>query len=466
MTQGHPSSANDRDLVSRIRAVWLRSIVNAALRLAGRGLLAGATAWWTWWLASTVFFVPNAVAFVLVPVATGIVLITHAFHIANRPDTFAKAALRVDTVASLDERSVSGYEHAYGSTPSSRFRDVLIRDATKHVGGVDPRTIVPLVRPVPLVTGAMLLVIAGFVGPPSVTVAPHLTAGRTPTENDTSIEELAERIDEEVAGTNDPYLQAVREAVRRLSDELDTGVVSEEEASRRLESLSDHVRRAFDRAGLPDPTRPRSGSVGESPRAGDTVEPDAVSALPSPSTAPIDGLENVEEPQPLQASDADGPSPEGGPQIRRDSSTTDAPSTVDYGQLALDQEDATPEGSQPSSDAPGEAIAAAQQSSQGASERAGAGSQPLDGDSERRSSVERVEAVALPEADTGEGRRIDIDLTPDEELGTVTDDPGRIGAWRMAPEAKVAPDPIADQHIDALRRFFTPPDDEPDQEAP
>lgn len=168
----------------------------------------------------------------------------------------------------------------------------------------------------------------------------------------------------------------------------------------------------------------------------------------------------------MQASDADGPSPQGGPQIRRDGSTTDAPSTVDYGQLALDQAEAAPDGSQPSSEAPGEAIAAAQQSSQGASERAGAGSQPLDGDPEQRSPFDRVEAVALPEADAGEGRRIDIDLTPDEEFGPVTDNPGRIGTWRMALEAKVAPDPIAGQHIDALGRFFTPPDDGPDQEAP
>lgn len=455
-----------RRVRARVRSVWLRSVARIALRATGTGLLAGAIAWWSVW--GVTWFVPrDNVPFA--PLVTAVVVITLAFEgwrVARRPETMMRAALRIDAVGQLDERTVAACEQSPEAGARSAFGEALLRDAADRVERLEPGEVVRFVPPVRAAAAAALLTVAAIAGaPPEATPGPPVQTRAGPPQ--VEAEELADRVEEAAVGRDDPYLDAVRDALRQLATDVETGDLAEPEARRRLTELSEHVRRAFDQAGLPDPTAPGSASPGEAPAPGETGQPQELDTFAPPPLTPPDSLDAAASAEDgAGASDDETDASADGARIRRDASRSSEATAVDYGDLAREQAQRFESAEQRTTDAAGETIGAAQESTRGASERAGAGRQPLEGEAQEQATPERVEAVALPEADTGEGRRIDIELTPEEETGAVADDPGRIGEWRTRVEAPVHRDTIPTRHAEALLRYFTPPEDRADQEAP
>jgi hypothetical protein len=461
-----PLDASWKRVRARVRSVWLRAVARSALRTAGRGLLAGAAAWWAAWGVGWIVPVDEAPFALAVTAVVGIVLALDAWRVARRPETMVGAALRIDAVAQLDERTVAACEHGPHAPARSVFSEALLRDAADRVERLEPGDVVRLAPPVRALAASALLVVAAIVGRPPA--ASSSASGEVPSGPPPSAAtELADRVEEAAVGREDPYLDAVRDALRQLASEVEAGDVAEPEARRRLTELSEHVRRAFDQAGLPDPTAPRTASPGEAPAQGDTGQPQELDTLAPPPLSPPDDMGAG-----ATAEDGTGEADEGaeagadGARIRRDTPESSEMTAVDYGDLAREQAQRFETAEQRTSDAAGETIGAAQESTRGASERAGAGRQPLEGEAQEQASPERVEAVALPEADTGEGRRIDIELTPEEETGELIDDPGRIGDWRATAETPIRDDPIPARHAEAMLRYFTPPDEGHDQEAP
>ncbi|MDZ7799289.1 MAG: hypothetical protein U5K81_00665 [Trueperaceae bacterium] len=379
------------------------------------------------------------------------------------PESLLATALAIDLRHGTNERFVSAVEVLSGRYRGA-FDEAVIRDAGSHAKEVEPARVAPLGVHVSL-WWAIPLTFAAMAWPmPS---APTPDTGTPSQTADTvgidDLEAFREHLNEEGRGEDDPYVRAARESLRRLSEDNEGGNLSEEEAERRFQRSLEHVQRAYEEAGLPDPTQSFSGGSGAAPDAQATEAPNDLEMLPQPRLTPSTAADEATTEQAEGTSDSPSDDDSGvdttSAEIRQGAPQEAGPTDVMYGERPPEQEAIQRAREQESSEAAGEVIGAAQRSNRGASELAGGGEQPMDGEPQGATPRTPDEDVSLPTADRGEGRRIDIELPPEVSQEGATDTPGQTGDWQRVDEATSNEAPVDAAVRNVVRQYFTPSDD-------
>lgn len=436
---------------------------------------------WGGLLAGTIFVVLTVVDQLLGPL-TQSVWLWSAFALAAglavavpwallSTPSLIEMARRADLHFGLSERASTALEVAHGTSrtaqvdrASAEVGAALFRDAERHAVQIEPRELVRLGLARELWLVLVLAVVAATVqfGVPQLRAVGLGTPAAVATElgNEelgevvTNLRRAAELLEQEAERRDDPYLEAVAEAMVELGESIELGEISVSEAQQGIERLLEHASRAYGLEELhieegdplltdPDLPLESEGEMGSDDPEGREGILGASAAAANSDQSPLDQL--------LEQLEEDAAAREAMGNLEGSVTASYAAQIEEASERrALQRVRAEAAGGQP--------LGGAQESQAGESPFAGQGVQPLEGES-AEPNLEGIdvggEEVMLPGGEVQADEQVQMDLTPEADFTEVADtDLEGANAWEAGEEAELRRDLLTPRDRAVVSRYF------------
>ena len=382
-------------------------------------------------------------------------------------------ARRADLHFGLSERASTALEIAHEASRTARVDRAsaevgaaLFRDAERHAVQIEPRELVRLRLARELWLVLVLAVVAATVqfGVPQLRAVGLGTPAAVATElgNEelgevvTNLRRAAELLEQEAERRDDPYLEAVAEAMVELGESIELGEISLSEAQQGIERLLEHASRAYGLEELqieegdplltdPDLTTESEGEMrGDDPEGREGIlGASAAAANSDQSQSPLDQL--------LEQLEEDAAAREAIGNLEGSVTASYAAQIEEASERrALQRVRAEAAGGQP--------LGGAQESQAGESPFAGQGVQPLEGEA-AGPDLEGIdvggEEVMLPGGEVQADEQVQMDLTPEADFTEVVDtDLEGANAWEAGEEAELRRDLLTPRDRAVVSRYF------------
>ncbi len=488
-----PSASRLVAWLRRVRRVWWTRAVGGAFVVAAVAALAVVPiAWLLAWRGDRDGRLLDAVATwgPAVLIVFGLALLGALIAVALRAPTLLQLARRADRVLGQQQRLSTALEVQASGRSGSLVSRALVDDVDQRVRTLDgatvPRERWPAWGLPTLATVVVAALLAWFVPIPADVSGTAL--GETASVSEDRLERDAAAVRRfaemlaSVADTEDSdYLQAVASSFADLADQLDAGTIDAATAARTLDELVQHLEAAAEDVSdaFAEAVRASLSSVGDEAVTDPGADADTRTEAASPEDAASAGQEPAADASGIDA-DASiymamedfanevGRNP-GGVGLR---AQRPSPQDLDeegalYGGVLQAERDPDAVEASPSglrADGPGgggDVVGAAEQSSERAGDAAGAGSADLEGRADGFLDLDAASAAvaALPANQRDDGRFVDVELVPDEELGRArgpasADDSGF--AFRRSDEAATTVRSIRPTYREIVGRYFMP----------
>ena len=382
-------------------------------------------------------------------------------------------ARRADLHFGLSERASTALEIAHEASRTARVDRAsaevgaaLFRDAERHAVHIEPRELVRLRLARELWLVLVLAVVAAAVqfGVPQLRAVGLGTPAAVATElgNEelgevvTNLRRAAELLEQEAERRDDPYLEAVAEAMVELGESIELGEISLSEAQQGIERLLEHASRAYGLEELqieegdplltdPDLTTESEGEMrSDDPEGREGIlGASAAAANSDQSQSPLDQL--------LEQLEEDAAAREAIGNLEGSVTASYAAQIEEASERrALQRVRAEAAGGQP--------LGGAQESQAGESPFAGQGVQPLEGEA-AGPDLEGIdvggEEVMLPGGEVQADEQVQMDLTPEADFTEVADtDLEGTNAWETGEEAELRRDLLTPRDRAVVSRYF------------
>lgn len=380
-------------------------------------------------------------------------------------------ARRADLHFGLSERASTALEIAHGASrtaqvdrASAEVGAALFRDAERHAVHIEPRELVRLRLARELWLVLVLAVVAAAVqfGVPQLRAVGLGTPAAVATElgNEelgevvTNLRRAAELLEQEAERRDDPYLEAVAEAMVELGESIELGEISLSEAQQGIERLLEHASRAYGleelqiEEGDPLLTDPDLSTESEGEMRSDDPEGregilGASAAAANSDQSPLNQL--------LERLEEDAAAREAIGNLEGSVTASYAAQIEEASERrALQRVRAEAAGGQP--------LGGAQESQAGESPFAGQGVQPLEGEA-AGPDLEGIdvggEEVMLPGGEVQADEQVQMDLTPEADFTEVADtDLEGTNAWEAGEETELRRDLLTPRDRAVVSRYF------------
>lgn len=379
-------------------------------------------------------------------------------------------ARRADLHFGLSERASTALEVAHGTSrtadrASAEVGAALFRDAERHAVQIEPRELVRLRLARELWLVLVLAVVAAAVqfGVPQLRAVGLGTPAAVATElgNEelgevvTNLRRAAELLEQEAERRDDPYLEAVAEAMVELGESIELGEISLSEAQQGIERLLEHASRAYGLEELQieegDPLLTDSDLTSESEGEMRSDDPEGREGILGASAAAANSSQSSPLDQLLEQLEEDAAAREAIGNLEGSATASYAAQIEEASERrALQRVRAEAAGGQP--------LGGAQESQAGESPFAGQGVQPLEGEA-AGPNLEGIdvggEEVMLPGGEVQADEQVQMDLTPEADFTEVADtDLEGANAWEAGEEAELRRDLLTPRDRAVVSRYF------------
>ncbi len=490
-SQTTTSASSLTGALRRVRHAWWRaSLLRAGLLAAAVALAVLPIAWvWTWTAGRQgrlVDLLPTVGPWV--GATFGLALLAALLVLGLRTPTLAELARRADRVLGQERRLSTALEVQASGAPGSLLTWALLDDVERRLPSLDwravPRTRWPSWSPAVLAVLVVSAVLATVVPIPAAVrlraARPTNVVGDLPERDAAAVRRFAEVLAGVAETEESAYLQAVAASFADLADQIAAGTIDAASAARRLDELVEHlgaaaeeVSPAFAEAVRSSLSPAAAEASADSAAAGqDAAEGDAAAAEAGANPEASPDLSAIEADASMYMALEDfanevGRNPGGvGLRAQRPSPQDLDEEGAFYGGVMRAETDPNAPAPAPSglrSDAAGggDVVGAAEQSSERAGDAAGDGGADLAGGADAFLGLDAAsEAVAaLPANQRDDGRFVDVELVPDEELGRARNANPVAGAgpaFQRADEATTTVRSIRPTYRDVVGRYFMP----------
>ena len=438
-----------------------------------RGVLRGGL------LAGTIFVVLTAVDQLLGPLTQAVwqwsafalaagLAVAVPWALLSTP-SLIEMARRADLHFGLSERASTALEVAHQTSrtadrASAEVGAALFRDAERHAVRIEPRELVRLrlARELWLVLVLAVVAAAVLFGAPQLRAVGLGTPAAVATElgNEelgevvTNLRRAAELLEQEAERRDDPYLEAVAEAMVELGESIELGEISLSEAQQGIERLLEHASRAYGLEELQieegDPLLTDAELTPESEGEMRSDDPEGREGILGASAAAANSEQSPLD-QLLEQLEEDAAAREAIGNLEGSVTASYAAQIEEASERrALQRVRAEAAGGQP--------LGGAQESQAGESPFAGQGVQPLEGET-TEPNLEGIdvggEEVMLPGGEVQADEQVQMDLTPEADFTEVADtDLEGANAWETGEEAELRRDLLTPRDRAVVSRYF------------